>query len=316
MVPFPRPGNDMADPNLQNFDKTVFERLRVSDEFVEYRNAFRLATGLPLRFMRMDEEWCLSEHSENQSPFCEIINRCEKACHECLETNRKLIAMAEVDGPKTCGCFSGLCATAVPVRIGSTTLGFLKTGQVFRKQPSDEDFLRVMDRLIENGIDPEKKDLLRVAYFQTQTVDPKRYDSMILLLEFFADQLSRQADDLAVILDGSEPEAIAKARRLIHSKLDESVSFSELAKTAGLSESHFCRTFKEVTKLTVTDYTARARIAWARKELLRPAARISEIAFKVGFQSLSQFNRSFLKIVGCSPSRFRETELAKANIAT
>jgi len=31
----------------------------------------------------------------------------------------------------TCGCFSGLCATAV--RLGSTTGGVLKTGQVFRR---------------------------------------------------------------------------------------------------------------------------------------------------------------------------------------
>ena len=304
----------MADSILPNFEKVVFQRLKASDEFVAYENAFRLATGLPLRFMRMDEEWCLTEHHENQSPFCEIINKCESACGQCIETNRKLLAQVEVQGPMTCGCFSGLCATAVPVRLGSTTLGFLKTGQVFRQQPKEEDFDRVIKHLIKDGFDPDKSQLLHDAYFQTKTIDPKRYESMILLLETFADQLSQQADNLAVILDGSEPEAIAKARRLIHSRLDEPLSLSELAKTAGLSESHFCRTFKEVTKLTVTEYTTRARIAWARKELLRPAARISDIAFQVGFQSLSQFNRSFSKLVGCSPSKFRETELEKSSI--
>lgn len=80
-----------------------------------------------------------------------------------------------------------------------------------------------------------------------------------------------------VSLRCQEPEAIAKARQMIHARLDEPISLAELAQAAGLSESHFCRTFKEVTKLTVTDYTTRARIAWARKELLRPAARISNI---------------------------------------
>ncbi len=304
----------MAQATLPNFERIVFERLKTSEEFTSYESAFRLATGLPLRFMRMDEQWCLTEHSENQSPFCEIINKCKTACQQCLETNRKLLETVEVQGPMTCGCFSGLCATAVPVRLGSTTLGFLKTGQVFRQQPGEEDFERVVNQLIENGFDPEKKELLHQAYFQTQTIDPKRYDSMILLLETFADQLSRHADNLVIILDGSEPEAIAKARRLIHAKLDEPISLSELATAAGLSESHFCRTFKEVTKLTVTDYTTRARIAAARKELLRPAARVSDIAFQVGFQSLSQFNRSFSKLVGCSPTKFREAELEKARI--
>lgn len=304
----------MASESLPAFEKVVFDRLKRSDEFVSYENAFRLATGLPLRFMRMDEEWCLTEHNENQSPFCEIINKCKEACRQCIETNRKLLSRVEVEGPMTCGCFSGLCATAVPVRLGSTTLGFLKTGQVFRQQPREEDFKNVVKKLIDDGFDKEKSQELHDAYFQTKTVDPKRYDSMILLLESFADQLSQHAENLAVILDGSEPEAIAKARRLIHAKLDEPLSLAQLAKAAGLSESHFCRTFKEVTKLTVTDYTTRARIAWARKELLRPAARISDIAFMVGFQSLSQFNRSFAKIVGCSPTKFRDAELTKAKV--
>lgn len=304
----------MEKTTLPNFEKIVFERLKSSSEFTAYENAFRLATGLPLRFMRMDEQWCLAEHNENQSPFCEIINKCKTACQLCLETNRKLMESVEVQGPMTCGCFSGLCATAVPVRLGSTTLGYLKTGQVFRQQPREEDFEKVVNLLIKKGLDPKKKELLSRAYFQTQTIDPQRYDSMILLLETFADQLSSHADNLVIILDGSEPEAIAKARRLIHAKLDEPISLSELATVAGLSESHFCRTFKEVTKLTVTDYTTRARIAAARKELLRPAARVSDIAFKVGFQSLSQFNRSFSKLVGCSPTKFREAELEKAQI--
>ena len=304
----------MTDIRLPNFERIVFERLKASDEFTSYEQAFRLATGLPLRFKRMDEEWCLTEHNQNQSPFCEIINKCATACQQCLETNRKLQEMVEVDGPMTCGCFSGLCATAVPVRLGSTTLGFLKTGQVFRQLPKESDFERVIDTLIKKGLDPQKRDILHTAYFQTQTIDPKRYESMILLLETFADQLSRHAENLVIILDGSEPEAIAKARRLIHAKLDEPISLSELATAAGLSESHFCRTFKDVTKLTVTDYTTRARIAAARKELLRPAARVSDIAFKVGFQSLSQFNRSFSKLVGCSPTKFREAELEKAQI--
>lgn len=304
----------MAEAILPNFEKVVFERLKASDEFTSYENAFRLATGLPLRFMRMDEEWCLTEHNENQSPFCEIINKCQSACQQCIETNKKLLETVEVEGPMTCGCFSGLCATAVPVRLGSTTLGFLKTGQVFRQQPTEEQFKKVVGRLIEQGFDKKKAKPLHDAYFQTKTIDPKRYDSMILLLETFADQLSRHADNLVIILDGSEPEAIAKARRIIHAKLDEPISLSDLASAAGLSESHFCRTFKEVTKLTVTEYTTRARIAAAKKELLRPAARVSDIAFQVGFQSLSQFNRSFAKLVGSSPTKFREAELAKAKI--
>jgi len=50
---------------------------------------------------------------------------------------------------------------------------------------------------------------------------------------------------------------------------------------------------------------ARTRIEKARNLLQNPNLRISEVAFEVGFQSLSQFNRAFKRIVGKSPCHFR-----------
>jgi AraC-like DNA-binding protein len=46
--------------------------------------------------------------------------------------------------------------------------------------------------------------------------------------------------------------------------------------------------------------------------LLRPEVRISEIAFHVGYQSLSQFNRSFARIAGVSPTQFRRVRFDRA----
>ena len=150
---------------------------------------------------------------------------------------------------------------------------------------------------------------LRVAYQQTLTVEPQRYQSMVTLLATFAEQLGEQADKLIVVRDGSEPSAIAKAREFIDQNLSEPLPLSMVARKAGLSESHFCRVFREATGLTLTDYVNRRRIQWAKKELLKSETRISEIAFLVGYQSLSQFNRSFSRVTGLSPSRYRISEL-------
>jgi len=43
----------------------------------------------------------------------------------------------------------------------------------------------------------------------------------------------------------------------------------------------------------------------ARTRLVNPNLRISEIAYDVGFQSLTQFNRTFKRVFGQSPSDFR-----------
>jgi AraC-like DNA-binding protein/ligand-binding sensor protein len=303
----------MADgSSLLNYEQRLLRRLAESDVYKTYQDAFRSATGLPLRLVSVEHQWCLPEHLENQSPFCEELNTCEAACEACVQANHTLAEEAKVKGPVSCDCFAGLSATAVPVNLGSSPVAFLKTGQVFQRPPTEEDFEKVAKNMQESGVLPADLRKLRAAYFQTRCIDPERYASMVTLLISFGEQLTRHAEDLAVLQEGREPEAIAKARQFIHAHLDEALALPVVARHAGLSESHFCRVFKDVVGLTLTEYVTRCRIGWAKRELLRPAARISEVAFKVGFQSLSQFNRSFARLVGCSPSAYRTERLEQA----
>ena len=278
-----------------------------------YQDAFRTATGLPLRLVSSDPEgWCLDDQRINRSPFCEELNLCESACAACVDTNRRLMKEAEVNGPMTCHCFAGLCATAVPIKLGATVVGYMKTGQVFNSTPTEEKFDKLVGVIGRKTINDETKSKLKVAFMQTQHVEPSRYESMVILLQTFAEQLSEHAESLVIIEDGSEPAAIAKARKYIHENLDQPLPLGQVARQAGLSESHFCRLFKDSAGLTLTDYVNRCRVDWAKRELLKPEARISEIAFMVGYQSLSQFNRSFARIVGVSPTMFRREKLERA----
>lgn len=301
-------------PASTPFEATLHERLKQSDLFRVYQDAFRTATGLPLRLVGADpDDWCLDDQAVNRSPFCEALNLCKSACTACIETNRRLIAEARVNGPASCHCFAGLSASAVPVKLGASIVGFLKTGQVFSRVPDEAQFEDLLGCMGRKSLDEETERTLRTAYFQTRSVEPERYASMITLLQSFAEQLGHHAESLAIIEEGREPAAIAKARRYIHAHLDDSLPLGAVAHEAGLSESHFCRLFKEATGLTLTDYVNRCRIELAKRELLKPERRVSEIAFEVGYQSLSQFNRSFARIVGASPTTWRRDRLAEAS---
>jgi AraC-like DNA-binding protein/ligand-binding sensor protein len=297
----------------QEFESTLLQRIANSDRYKMYQEAFRTATGLPLRIVSSDPDgWCLDDQKINRSPFCEALNLCEKACGACVETNRRLMKEAEVNGPTTCHCFAGLCATAVPVKMGASVIGYLKTGQVFSQTPSPDQFEKLLGAIGRKTLDASSRNKLKEAYFHTRFVEPLRYQSMVTLLQCFAEQLSEHAESLAIIEEGSEPAAIAKARKYIHANLDQPLPLGLVARQAGLSESHFCRLFKDSAGLTLTDYVNRCRIDWAKRELLKPEARISEIAFLVGYQSLSQFNRSFARIVGLSPTMYRRDRLERA----
>jgi AraC-like DNA-binding protein/ligand-binding sensor protein len=297
----------------QEFEASLLQRIANSDRFKLYQEAFRTATGLPLRLVSADPEgWCLDDQNVNRSPFCEALNLCKSACNACLDTNRRLMQEAEVNGPTTCHCFAGLCATAVPIKLGAAVIGFMKTGQVFSQTPSEEKFETILGAIGRKTLDKKAQAQLKATYLQTRFVEPRRYQSMVTLLQSFAEQLSEHADSLAIIEEGSEPAAIAKARKYIHANLDQPLPLGQVARQAGLSESHFCRLFKDSAGLTLTDYVNRCRIDWAKRELLRPEARISEIAFLVGYQSLSQFNRSFARITGQSPTLYRRERLERA----
>lgn len=289
-----------------------FEKLLKSDLFVTYQSAFRCATGLPLRLVPVDFAMdFLCDQQENGSDFCKKLNLCATACSGCLDVNQRLIEAAIVSGPTTCHCFSGMSATAVPVKAGGEVIGLMRTGHVFHQVPTPAIFEGVAKTLARHGITAAETEALREAYFQTRVVEPERYQSMVTLLATFAIQLSKHAEKLIAVCEGSEPEAVKKAREFIEDSLADPLPLSLVARKAGISESHFCRVFKDATGLTLTDYVNRRRIEWAKNELMKPEIRVSEIAFHIGYQSLSQFNRSFARFTGNSPSQFRREELAK-----
>jgi AraC-like DNA-binding protein len=55
----------------------------------------------------------------------------------------------------------------------------------------------------------------------------------------------------------------------------------------------------------VTEFLTLVRVEAAADRLREPGSRISEVALAVGFQSISQFNRSFRAVVGKSPTDWR-----------
>ena len=98
---------------------------------------------------------------------------------------------------------------------------------------------------------------------------------------------------------------VQKARAYIAAHKNEPLNLSAVAQAAGASVFHFCKVFHKTTGLKFTDYVARVRLEDARTQLLNPNRRISEIAYDVGFQSLTQFNRMFKRVFGQSPTEFR-----------
>ena len=109
----------------------------------------------------------------------------------------------------------------------------------------------------------------------------------------------------------AEPVEIWKARKFIKEHSAEELSLTKVAKAANISRNHLSEKFKQITGTNFVEYVARARFEKACELLRDVDLRISEIAFAVGFQSLSQFNRVFKKFSWKSPGAYRAIYLRR-----
>ena len=98
---------------------------------------------------------------------------------------------------------------------------------------------------------------------------------------------------------------ITGALRRIEAAAHEALPLDRLAQEAGLSPFHFLRTFRAVTSMTPHQYVLRTRLHRAAVRLRRTREPISVVAFDVGFNDLSTFNRRFRHVMGMSPKEFR-----------
>jgi AraC-like DNA-binding protein len=92
---------------------------------------------------------------------------------------------------------------------------------------------------------------------------------------------------------------------LIALQYQENVSLAMISKQVGMGRFRFCKKFKQATGASYTDFVSRVRLEKAKTLLLNPNYRVSEIAFEVGFKSLTHFNRVFKRIAGESPTEYR-----------
>lgn len=284
----------------------IFRRLADSALFATYQDAFTQAIGLPLTITPVDDEeqW---NHLENTgfNGFCHGLNGGHDSCRECRVLDRCLRVQSR-EKAHTLTCFAGMKETSVPIRSGGRTLAFLRTGQVFLEPPKAENFSRLRETL-ENLEYPST----RIAELEGQwksapVVSREKYEGAVTILAAFAVQLADLQNQIFLEIEHLEPDLVRTAKQYVNENLEKRIRLDELARISGVSSYYFCKLFKNSTGMTLTEYINRRRIEWAKAKLKDPGARVVEVAFEVGYQSLSQFNRCFRKYVGESPTRFRK----------
>ena len=116
----------------------------------------------------------------------------------------------------------------------------------------------------------------------------------------------------AVIETGESAKSsrsIEEALEFIKENLDKELTTKMLSKKFGYCEEHFCRLFKEITKVTPTCYIKINRLNKAVNLLSTTKLSISEISSLCGFNEPNYFTRCFKAHFGKSPTEYTKTDM-------
>lgn len=100
-------------------------------------------------------------------------------------------------------------------------------------------------------------------------------------------------------------ERIAAICAHVERHYDQEFRLEELAGRCALSASHFSHVFRSCTGVPVFEYVNRVRIGRACLLLRNSNQSVLEIAYQVGYNNISFFNRYFRRVMGMSPTEYR-----------
>ena len=115
------------------------------------------------------------------------------------------------------------------------------------------------------------------------------------------------------VLKSDDVERIHYARDLLIRDIENPPDLVELARSVGLSRSKLHHNFRSVYGTTPFDYLRDRRLEKARISLDEGNLDVTEVAYSVGYSSLSHFTKVFKQYFGTPPSNYRRNNFRQDN---
>jgi AraC-like DNA-binding protein len=142
--------------------------------------------------------------------------------------------------------------------------------------------------------------LLELAYNDLNTASPAVIQGYLqVIVGKLLSQLTLQ--DTAGVSD----DAIRAVLDFLHAHYSQPLTRREIAKAVGYNESYISHLFSETLQTTIPDYVNSLRVYDASRLLVETDLPVARIAAELGFGSIRNFNRVFLKNTGTSPKAYR-----------
>lgn len=297
------------DGRLMNHKKNtiteqVFAKLGKERLLHEYSHCLYGLLGLIIDFITWEGETLKLSGGTNFNPFCQQIRDTQKGqltCQNCDETHARWAAR---NHKSVCyRCHAGLTDVLVPLYDHANRyIGSMTAGQFHRE--GDPEFSREQIYAIAKDFDLDPQTLYH-DYCTSPRLTQSQLEALLDFLNIIGRHLSSTHDNLLLLEKLNTPDKIESVRKYVEDNYRKQLSIRQVARHFGISPGYLAYLFKRELYVSFGNYLNFYRISKAREMLTETRLSVSEIAFLNGFGSISQFNRTFRKVLHCSPSDYR-----------
>lgn len=97
---------------------------------------------------------------------------------------------------------------------------------------------------------------------------------------------------------------LTKVMHFLSTNYQHKIELDKVAEIANLHPSAFCRYFREKTGKSLSEYISDMRISYACRLIIEGKMSVSQVGFESGFNNISNFNRTFKKHTGYTPTNY------------
>jgi len=280
-----------------------------SEVFRSFSRIMATLNGLPVALYASDGTHLRAYDTEAQNPLCVLVRAHPDGVAGCRASECARFAEVVASHRQVCRlCHAGLLDLAVPVSYHGTVVAVLSSGQLLPAPHSPEGLQAFLPLCARFNIDPTA---LRKGYARCRYLTPDKLQATIELLSFFAEYLSTMVRQLAGGTHDDAEALMLRARWYIQSHLAEDLSLGQVAAYIERSPGYLSRQFERVVGMNFLTYVQQARVEHVQHLITHSTFSITEIALMAGFNSLSQFNRTFRRHTGSTPRTFRARQRGK-----
>lgn len=224
-----------------------------------------------------------TEHVSHSKPYCDFMKAKHNGLKKCIKCRNLALKKAVSEKVSFAGlCINGIYEYCHPVIDDRDIIAVIFIGNILSKEPETEDIKRFYETF-ELNFDEEK--CRRVCRVLENHIK-------LLISEYPSGST------------GFNP-LIENIRNYIEESLYYDISVGNIASVFNYNEKYIGKLFKRQTGKTLKEYVNAERLKRSKELLKNTSLSVTEISAKVGFNSVSYFNRLFKRYFNMSPTIYR-----------